>query len=351
MQTYQDRLQSMDDAGEFFFDLANERSVQYRSKSESKHHKSLISIKQDPDVEDCTGGIVWETAYLLATFLEHRGVDPSHKVLEVGAGCGLLGLVLASYGCKTVLTEVPQAMSNLRHNVRLFTHKHGKPKSSSGGSDSSGNSSAAAVELRWEEPEDRAAVLATYGSFDWILGTDVIFSTSLVSPLLETLLSMSHAQTEIWLCFQQRCRDAHTKLLATAPELFHVSDESESLSSTPDCEFAADMECFLLKLRPKQAPPRRQAAPVASPPSTKNKNSKKRKRDPEAAERNQERDRQTGEATLQDQAAESDETKTQIETSTSTTTKTTLNKRTSKKNKIRNSTPTSTPSTKSGAGT
>ena len=174
-------------------DLA--RSVKYKCQSGAK-----LDISQDGNIKDCTGGIVWETALLLATFLEQRGVIDYHvplacrgarcplcminswrtknsqvnrlgwseedrdgregsdqdcgkvvdgvsfgstkkrgrdahepgasskkklkqssravpRVLEVGAGCGLLGLVIAHLGTEVVLTEAPEAMELLASNV------------------------------------------------------------------------------------------------------------------------------------------------------------------------------------------------------------------------------------------
>lgn len=43
----------------------NADRVQYKCKG-----GALVDVKQDRTVKDCTGGIVWETAFLLATFLE-----------------------------------------------------------------------------------------------------------------------------------------------------------------------------------------------------------------------------------------------------------------------------------------
>jgi len=61
---------SDDDAAGVFFELANARSVQYRCQSGAK-----LEIEQDGNIKDCTGGIVWETALLLATYLEGRGLE------------------------------------------------------------------------------------------------------------------------------------------------------------------------------------------------------------------------------------------------------------------------------------
>ena len=120
--------------------------------------------------QDCTGGIVWETAYLLATYLEHHQGDDwrrstaSPTVLELGAGCGMLGLVLARGGCDVTLTEVPVAMGNLSANT----------KACMGGKEGPCPGQVAAQQLRWDVPED----LEAFGgkAFDLILATDCVFS-------------------------------------------------------------------------------------------------------------------------------------------------------------------------------
>ena len=147
-------------AAELFFDLANEGTVSYRCRTTPP---KLVTVRQDRDIEDCTGGIVWETAYLLATFLENRGlIDPKQKVLEVGAGCGLLGLVLANHGCRVVLTEATEAMANLRLNVEAAVPAQEKDRPVT----------AEARLLRWDKAEDIAAVAQSEAApFDLILGT------------------------------------------------------------------------------------------------------------------------------------------------------------------------------------
>ncbi|CAD7931202.1 unnamed protein product [Amoebophrya sp. A25] len=98
-----------------------------------------------------TGGIVWETSYLLCWYmlekelnkelLSHDGTRPTPvvptesrpstlainkstatSVLELGAGCGFLGIALAKAlgeRASVVLTEYEGAMDNLRKNVAL----------------------------------------------------------------------------------------------------------------------------------------------------------------------------------------------------------------------------------------
>jgi len=246
---YQDYLQRWrGDAATALFELANLPKVAYRCRNGVQ-----VQVKQDQDIEDCTGGIVWETAYLLATFLEWEicqkaDTKAPKSVLEVGAGCGLLGLVLAAAGCRVVLTETTQAMANLQSNVSANKIAGGHPKSRR----------PAAMQLSWHCPKDRQACLkAAGGAFDYIVGTDVVFAERLVEPLLSTLHSLSDHSTVIWLCLQERCPEAHSALLKLAPKYFTLEDASDNLRATPGCAFASELDCVLLKLsrRKGAAPP------------------------------------------------------------------------------------------------
>ena len=113
-----------DDISTRLFELANARAVTFATAAGSK-----VSVQQDPS-NTTTGGCVWETAYLLAQWIElqlesgsepwctrwkahARGSGPAVRCLEVGAGCGLLGIVLAHSGGDVLLTETGDAMSNL----------------------------------------------------------------------------------------------------------------------------------------------------------------------------------------------------------------------------------------------
>ncbi len=65
MVLYEPMIASAGDAATTFFEMANSNTIEYRCSG-----GSLLSIKQDRNIKNCTGGIVWETAFLLGTFLE-----------------------------------------------------------------------------------------------------------------------------------------------------------------------------------------------------------------------------------------------------------------------------------------
>mmetsp|Transcript_44627 Transcript_44627/g.100769 ORF Transcript_44627/g.100769 Transcript_44627/m.100769 type:complete len:315 (+) Transcript_44627:3-947(+) len=235
---YQDLDNSECSASEVFFDLANEMQIKYRLKDRPD---TLVSVSQDPGIENSTGGIVWETAYLLATFLEDKTppIRKGSRVLEVGAGCGLLGIVMAHLGHSVICTEAREPLPILENNIEAAQDAIARAQGS-----------CRAELLRWDFPEDRAPLLEKEGGkkFDVILGTDVFFEKKLVAPLLETISSLSHEETEVWLCFQERCADAHAELLHLAPKFFaRVVDQSDILQHKS--EAAKQLDCFLLCLK------------------------------------------------------------------------------------------------------
>ena len=328
-------------AADKFFELANAPIIGYKiiisnsqqsiSASASASASAAIFIQQDNSCQSHTGGIVWETAYLLANYLiakyknenessittikedyhYHQGNNSNNnndnnnnnnnkkkkerkqlgKTLEVGSGCGMLGLILAASGlCKrVVLTETNDVMANLQNNVQLnlTTSSAAAAASSSSSSSSSWSKSKIAKrlkkvsvrQLRWDAYEEDIKSCHNHDdlhddhndlhndnhnnnekndldphTFDTIIGTDVIFAPKLVKPLLETLCKMSHERTNIYLCVQIRCQDSHALFLKMAKEEFDLecNDLSSEFSLIPSCAFGVELECHLFHLIQQQ---------------------------------------------------------------------------------------------------
>merc|ERR1740129_288970 len=78
-----------------------------------------------------TGCRVWRAARKLCRYLEQASNSPSPplhpgcKVLELGCGCGLVGVMCAHLGANVVMTDInhilPIARHNVRQNERTFT--------------------------------------------------------------------------------------------------------------------------------------------------------------------------------------------------------------------------------------
>jgi hypothetical protein len=316
-----DETADADVVSNVFFELANAPSVSYRleapqsprspapirsSKDEGENDKidnsateptndvDATTIKKTPasntiviqqDVlgaaQTHTGGIVWETSYLLLNYLlsstewlsacNTGTANASRTVLEIGAGCGMLGLSLhkafelgiigdsdkgsAFSSSRVVVTETNEVMDNLRKN---FEQNYPLP-SSEGSTTTTGwvtNLQAhrlSVEELDWTRcKEDCSRAKIEARSVDCIVGTDVVFSTRFVQPMLETMQFLSHPHTVIYLCLQERCKDSHKLLLGEATNYgFCVEDISEAVYNDEalahSCGFGRTLECKLLK--------------------------------------------------------------------------------------------------------
>ena len=256
-----------DAAAEGFFDLANAKCVRYtvaRGELEAlgggggdvgvsgdgeKATSYELVVEQDQGLHDSCGGIVWESAYALEQYMRRnlrricesppvkrkRGVSRC-KVLELGAGAGLLGLAVAVRGAKaTVLTDHPNAMPllerNVRRNASLFESggndapAGGKKRKKSDDADADPIAIAKAKTSKTSSCDEtkpakptcmpmdwtidaHVDAVANQGPFDLILATDVVFNKDLVDPLLNAIRKCAGHRTAAYVCVQERCADA-----------------------------------------------------------------------------------------------------------------------------------------------
>lgn len=225
-----------------FFELANSPCVGFRvNDTDNNNPQDCIVIKQDTNAcGNHTGGIVWETAYLLLQYI----LSSKRKLgntLEVGSGCGLVGQVLAArkVADRVVMTEHADVVPNLSFNVEQNQEilKSVAPLQVS--------------HLDWEKAEEEAKKSQHLKphSFDTILGTDVVFTPKLVEPLWNTLKLMSHSKTNIFLCLQERCAASHKLLVEKAPAYdFYMEDITDQIDSIQSCRWGKALECRLFHI-------------------------------------------------------------------------------------------------------
>ena len=223
---------SSDEVAEKLFELANASHVIF---GVAKHD---ITIRQDPSVAN-TGGCVWDTAFVLARWMQPRLGDwrmsgGRLKCLEIGAGCGLLGIALGHLGCDVIVTEQSSAMSNLTHNVNANPCKKG--------------GTVVAQQLTWGDANEIAAISGSATNINLIVGTDVIYNVEHVEPLLQTLHALSTPTTIVLLCYQQREPAATAKLLSLAPNYFTGMQTIDNVDDGEVLPFSSGNESVLLKL-------------------------------------------------------------------------------------------------------
>ena len=161
-----------------FFDLANADVVRYSVVRAAEDDNELeLTVAQDQRQHDSCGGIVWESAFCLAEFIQRNGGGSvrGKNVLELGAGAGLVGMVCKKLGAKkVVLSDHPNAIALLRKNVQRNFHSNQEP-----GMDTDTTDDISVLPLDWRDEQHLAAVLKN-GPYDVVVATDVVFSTDLV---------------------------------------------------------------------------------------------------------------------------------------------------------------------------
>ncbi|DAZ99866.1 TPA: hypothetical protein N0F65_008609 [Lagenidium giganteum] len=149
-----------------------------------------------------TGLTTWDGSVILAKYLEHtRAKDFEDKrVVELGAGTGLVGLSVALLGAREVLlTDLAYTMDNLATNI-AETLRHVDPKPN-----------VHAQVLDWFQPPSQGL-----GKIDWILASDVVWVEELIVPLVDTMHTLvrnsGSSSTRILMSHQYRSTTTDTKL-------------------------------------------------------------------------------------------------------------------------------------------
>lgn len=78
-----------------------------------------LILKEPSLTADNLGLKTWGSAYMLSKRLVQHPNLLVLPVLELGSGTGLVGMVSASLGHETTLTDLPEILPNLRENVEL----------------------------------------------------------------------------------------------------------------------------------------------------------------------------------------------------------------------------------------
>jgi predicted nicotinamide N-methyase len=157
------------------------------------------------------GTTVWDSAKLLAFYLfdtihkpvfKNNQVQNTKKCLELGSGCGLGGLTMASLGFETVLTDLPSvvdcvlasncdiAMNDIQdwwYHLRHTTEVIQPPK-------------IAVKSLDWLSIDYNVPT----DPFHYILASDCIYEIELVEPLLECIRYYASSNTIILIAMERR---------------------------------------------------------------------------------------------------------------------------------------------------
>ena len=169
----------------------------------------------------------------------------NQRVLELGAGCGLVGIASGILGAKeVVMTDLPYALPLMRENV---ARNESAWRKGVGNVEDNCNKCQRIVceECDWYRPPpinelfnyapssncNNTNTESENGTVypDLILIADCIWLSPLISPLLRTLkIYAAHSPTKVIITYQKRGRDAHEEFWTGVHDLFEEVAEVDT---------------------------------------------------------------------------------------------------------------------------
>ncbi|EGC32664.1 hypothetical protein DICPUDRAFT_155371 [Dictyostelium purpureum] len=135
---------------------------------------SQIEIKQSELGDIKINATLWDTAIVMSKFFELEiGRDglKGKRIIELGSGVGLLGVVLSLLGADIIITEQKSMHGILEYNVKKNCKDLSKTK---------------VQELWWGDN-----ILDFKPPFDMIVGSDLIYEDHCIDLLLKSLMDLS----------------------------------------------------------------------------------------------------------------------------------------------------------------
>ena len=154
--------------------------------------------------DDLTCQILWPVARAAAAFVAQagaRGELRGRACLELGAGCGIIGLVASRFATSVVLTDgEEEALSLLERN-----RQHASPFCKD----------VRIARLRWGDAEDTSALQVAAGRERWdvLLGADVVYWPAGIEPLCDSVATLLAADGIFFLGYNDRLPGNRERLL------------------------------------------------------------------------------------------------------------------------------------------
>ncbi|KAM8784394.1 protein-lysine methyltransferase METTL21C [Rhynchonycteris naso] len=130
------------------------------------------------------GAVVWPGATALCQYLEEHTEElnlQDAKILEIGAGPGLVSIVASILGAHVTATDLPDVLGNLQHNLLRNTVKHTAHLPE-------------VKELVWGEGLEQKFPKSTF-HYDYVLASDVVYHHYCLDKLLTTMVHLCQPGT------------------------------------------------------------------------------------------------------------------------------------------------------------
>lgn len=132
--------------------------------STPSHQERRISIYENAAYFSGHGSIIWGASLAFCELIfNNPELFADKAVLEVGSGCGMTGIAASMIGGQVTLSDMTEYISNLKRNAAL------------------NDADVSIVEINWFNEHTPTQ------QYDVILGCEVVYMLSLVTPLVMTM--------------------------------------------------------------------------------------------------------------------------------------------------------------------
>jgi predicted nicotinamide N-methyase len=191
---------------------------QFGNKVSVRLHGQHIMLNQCVSISSLIGSYLWPSAVILSKYIATQytpqntvvAETPQLRVLELGAGIGLVSAVALALGWSVVSTDRETVTTLLQTNLVTAA----AACTSSGGS-------ATVVPYLWGD--DTAELLAA-GPFDRVLCADCVYAESSIPLLMSTLLQVCTSGTATTVIMTNEMRSAFDAFTRRASAYFDVQD-------------------------------------------------------------------------------------------------------------------------------
>ncbi|MBZ3882840.1 Protein-lysine methyltransferase METTL21B [Sciurus carolinensis] len=160
-------------------------SDSYSEKSRFYFCGHVLSITQNFGSHLGVAAGVWDSALSLCNYFESQNVDfRGKKVIELGAGTGIVGILAALQGGDVTITDLPMALEQIQGNVQANVPAGGRVQVRA---------------LSWGIDQ-----YVFPGDYDLVLGTDIVYMEPTFPLLLGTLQHLCGHHGTIYLASKMR---------------------------------------------------------------------------------------------------------------------------------------------------
>jgi hypothetical protein len=231
--------------------FVNEDYVEKKWSFQNVKDLSILCSSMSSTDYDLTGQIVWPASVILSWFIDHNfGLFQGKKIIELGAGCGLAGILAARFAKEVILTDGNDIVLRLLQKNQSFLHL----------------SNVQVTKLMWginsEVLKLKDNESTTYP--DYIVGADIILWPNQLRSLLFTIrwllfarLNEIHKETTTATSFQPkafisyvvRANNTTNLLFSLAEQMGFVINSVPTNSFIPeDCKTFANLQFHLFEI-------------------------------------------------------------------------------------------------------